>query len=235
MACKQYQERLIEAALHRGCEAALNEHLRMCPVCLAEVEDTRELARHIDEVLRRKLDAEPSPGFAAGVTDRIAREQADRQTWFTGWVPVAAGALSVILVVLVWFGSRRRPADGRRITVSSGSTARDTRPKFDESLAFVARPRGTELKRTIKTTRIHLHKHARRSEPQVIVDKNQWPAIVRLYNDIWSGRVDGASLVAKQEDNAAPKPIEIRPIRIPELRAEFDPVDAPTGLTIDKE
>jgi hypothetical protein len=231
MDCNRFQKELMDAALEAldpRREAALKAHLAVCSACRADFEGTERLIRHMDQALQRRLEAEPSPAFAAGVLDRIAREHTTRRAWVAGWVPVAAVALAITVVVTVRFGSRRTAVRDREAAVNGSRTAAGTKQSLEAPLAATAAPVGVRERRARST-----HRPDRRAaryrrgpnEPQVLVDKDQWQAVLQLYNDVWSGRVTSAVLPVKQDGDITPKPIEIRPLEIPELRAEFKPLD----------
>jgi hypothetical protein len=101
MGCKPYHEALMAAALGAPRAAEFEAHLRACADCRAELERQQQLAAAMDLALVSSLAVEPSPEFAARVRQRLAEEPAPRAAWFPGWLPAAAGALGVAL--LVWW------------------------------------------------------------------------------------------------------------------------------------
>jgi anti-sigma factor RsiW len=107
MICNEWQEQfdayVDDASAGRGPDdfAALEEHLRSCPSCAAEILARMQLKHATRAAAARYV---PSPDFRRRVEKSI---QADRKpTWGWKWIPNLAGIAAAILLVavstLVW-------------------------------------------------------------------------------------------------------------------------------------
>ena len=143
MDCRRFSEKLAEAALQPGelRDAGLAAHLSSCASCRREFEAQRRLAQPMDLGLAASVSAEPSPAFAAGVRVRLADEPAPRPSWFTGWVPVAAGALAVLVLMVTWFARQKGPES---VPEPQQEVSREVahRPVVQPDKAHVAKARG---------------------------------------------------------------------------------------------
>jgi hypothetical protein len=139
--------------------------------------------------------AEPSGDFAGHVRQRITQESAAPRPWFSGWVPVTAAALALIVLVTFWM-IRRGPAVPELANRKPPTqTARPSRePQVAKEAPLVAAPPHASGPRMIRPPREPQSAAIR--EPEVLVPPGQMAAVISLYNFVWSGKADGASLVA---------------------------------------
>ena len=220
MDCRRFSEKLADAALEPGKvrNVGLAAHLETCATCQRELEAQRRLAQAVDLGLTAAVSAEPSPAFATGVRARLAAEPAPRGSWFTGWVPVAAGALAVLVLMVIWFARQegQEPVPGPHQEVSREAAHQ---PVIESDKAHVAAARGEMPVRQNRESRpkgAPAVRAARIREPEVIVPPGQREAVLRFYTVLWSGRVELSALLVK------PGPLEIAelkimPLEVPEL------------------
>lgn len=112
MDCAQYKDWLKDAALEGLAprqEAELRAHLAACSNCRAEVEQLRLFLSAVDQAVTRSAEAEPAPGFAARVRQRIAEKPA-AGGWFPAWAPVTAVAALAVVLLMVWLLPQEPPA-----------------------------------------------------------------------------------------------------------------------------
>jgi hypothetical protein len=100
-ACKEWKDQLLETALTGTAPRDLEEHLRSCADCGAELKELRARREKLDVLLPMMArGAEPSGDFRARVL--AAAESAREGKHATRWqVWTLAGATAVILVALV--------------------------------------------------------------------------------------------------------------------------------------
>ena len=220
MDCRRFSEKLADAAIQPGelRDTGMAAHLETCAACRQELEAQRRLAQAMDLGLAAAVSAEPSPSFAAGVRARLEAEPAPRGSWFTGWVPVAAGALAVLVLMVIWFARQegQDPVPGLHQEVSREAAHH---PVIVPDEAHVATARGKMPVRQNRESRPRgapAVRAARIREPEVIVPPGQREAVLRFYTVMWSGRVEVSALLVK------PGPLEIAelkimPLEVPEL------------------
>ena len=220
MGCRRFSEKLADAALEPGelRDAGLAAHLETCATCQREFEAQRRLAQAMDLGLSAAVSAEPSPSFAAGVRARLASEPTPLPPGFAGWVPVAAGALAVLVLMVIWFARQegQEPVPEPHQEVSREAAHQ---PVIESDKAPVAAARGempVRQNRESRPTGAPAVRAARIREPEVIVPPGQREAVLRFYTVMWSGRVDVSALLVK------PGPLEIAelkimPLEVPEL------------------
>lgn len=107
MICEQWQEQfdayLDDASTGRGPDefATLEEHLRSCPSCAAEILSRMQLKRATRAAASRYV---PPPAFRRRIEKSIQAER--KPTWGWTWIPNFAGAAALILLVaisaLIW-------------------------------------------------------------------------------------------------------------------------------------
>lgn len=100
MICDQWRDKLdayVDAP--QAVEATgLEEHLRSCPACTAEVLNRVQLKRATRAATARYA---PSPQFRLRVENSMQAKR--KRTWFAGWIPSLAVAVAALLVVAVSF------------------------------------------------------------------------------------------------------------------------------------
>jgi len=214
MDCRRFSEKLAEAALEPGDvrDAGLAAHLTTCAVCRLDLEAQRRLAQAMDIGLTASVSVSPSPAFAAGVRARLAEEPAPRASWFSGWVPVTAGALAVVVLMAAWFARREAPG---RTPRSDQATINSTvqRPVGGSGESQVASTAPIKPGRALQTgprpsTSV---RHQRRRDPEVIVAAGQREAVLRFYAAVLSGRTDATWALEEM------KPLEVAELKIPLL------------------
>lgn len=235
MDCKRYEKWLTNAAIEAldpQRQRELEAHVTVCRKCRAQLERERTLLRGIDSALVQSANVELPARFAGRVKVRLAEERAAPWLPAHAWVPVTAGALALALL-LAWFGphpARLRGPASKRPEAREMALVKNQPPGVRVQKSEV-RNQKSEVERLHAGMRSAHHGQHGHAVPKVLVDKNQWAAVVQLYNAIWSGRVDGASLLAKPDDDAsaALKPMEIKPLEVTKLDAELRPLDQESG------
>ncbi len=239
MACEQYKKNLTDAALRAldpRRDAELRAHLAACEACRAALENEQLLLEAIDRGVAAAVAAKPSPEFAARVRQQIAALAAPSHGWLTGtpwlrWAP-AAGALAVALLVVVWLNRQtttplRGPqriesaAVKRSAPAVTGKGASEGPARVDTLVS----PPGSRMAsartgRQGSTVPAGIRPAAARAkQPEVLVPPGQDVAVLLLYDAIWKGRADGASLVAEHV-SFSPNELKIAPIEIAPLEVE---------------
>jgi hypothetical protein len=241
MSCEDYREWIEEAAvgaLDASRQARLNAHLAGCAHCRESLAAAERLLREIDRGLIASLDRQPSPEFAGRVRMRLAGEnvRARPRAWWTAgaWVPASAAALAA-LVLAVWLV--RQPPRPLRQPVSSvtpGASARNGAPR-EQAKVTPPRLSLTPAQPARAASRTPSARPHPRSTPptgapqfQVLVERGQWAAVVKLYNSVWapepgsgfanasrpSGPAPGPDAAEQAEDQLVLKPIEIKPLDV---------------------
>jgi anti-sigma factor RsiW len=82
--------------------AAVREHLKECTRCSAQVAETARLQRALRSA---RGHFTPSAEFRQRIQKQVARSQ--RRTWILPWVPMAAAAVAMMFLVLLWVGHRQ--------------------------------------------------------------------------------------------------------------------------------
>ena len=220
MDCRRFSEKLADAALEPGdvLDAGLAAHLTTCAVCRLELEAQRRLAQAMDIGLTASVSANPSPAFAAAVRARLAEESAPRASWYSGWVPVTAGALAVVVLMAAWFARReelrRTPGSDQAMInntvqklaggADGGGVAPIAHTKSQREIN-PARPRGT---RTLQSRQPR--------EPEVIVPAGQREAVLRFYAAVWSGRAEVSAVLGRHGPIEIAE-LKITPLEVPKL------------------
>jgi predicted anti-sigma-YlaC factor YlaD len=107
-ACEKWKDSLREAALSGVTAKDLEEHLRDCTDCAAELDEVRARAERLDTLLPLMMQgAEPSADFRARLlaAAEAAREEKLARPWRV-WT--LAGATAVFVVVLMIAGALQR-------------------------------------------------------------------------------------------------------------------------------
>jgi hypothetical protein len=98
-ACEKWKDPLREAALTGTTTKELEEHLRSCAKCSAELDEVRGRAERLDALLPLVTQgAKPSGDFGARVLAAAAREGKRARPWRV-WT--LAGAAAVVVVALM--------------------------------------------------------------------------------------------------------------------------------------
>ncbi len=121
--CEKWKDRLLEAALTGTTAKELEEHLRSCANCSAELENIRARAVRLDELLPLVVQtAEPSANFRARVLAAAGRT--------VRMIP--GDELAAAQKLAEW----RAPSDG--LLVTPGQEILRTMPRLGESYWNVA-------------------------------------------------------------------------------------------------
>ena len=196
MACAKYKDWLSDAALgalDAAREVELRAHIAGCAACRAALETEQALFAALDAGLESSVAAEPSPEFIARVRMRVAEQAVQRPSWMAGWLPLTASVVAVLILLVVWFIPRgaqqpsetqspiaQKPIAPQAIQVPAGAVRR-IETATSGHVAIVATP-GGRLPRPAE-------------EPEILVPAGQWVAVLRLYEGVSRGRVDGDSLL----------------------------------------
>jgi hypothetical protein len=235
MGCERHEEELIAlafGALDAPREKELRAHLEVCVSCRAAFDEQQRLVDAIDQGVAASVSASPAPDFLARVRQRIAAEPAPRASWWQiarpAWVPIAAGALATVAVV-VWFAQRgpdshHGPADAGILTASRTSPPVE-RPRLSgaSGAADLRRPSALGSSRTAQAAPVRAGvRPLHRTDPPVIVPPGQREAVLQLYAAIWSGKTDGTPLAAPPAVRDVPE-LKIAPLVVPALGGEEKP------------
>jgi len=220
MDCRRFSEKLADAALEPGDvrDAGLAAHLTICASCRREFEAQRRLAQAMDIALTASVSVSPSPAFAAGVRARLAEESAPRASWFSGWVPVTAGALAVVVLMAAWFARREapEPVPGPQREMTNRTVQQPMGATTGGNATTLEPAQPMRKLKSSPTNRMPAPRAARHREPEVIVPPGQREAVLHFYVAVWSGRAGISTLV----ENAGPLEIaelKITPLQVPEL------------------
>jgi hypothetical protein len=210
MSCERFKTRLLDFAL--GAEdAEFSAHLDACAACRAALDAQRTLLASMDRGLASLVAGEPAGDFAEHVRQRIAQAGVTTRPWFAGWLPVSAAALAlVVLVGVLTIGRPSRPPQSAGVTPPAQVAP-------IEKAGAVAPPEVTPTKppRTVAIGRPpRPPQSAAVREPEVLVPRGQMDAVMQLYHSVWSGKADGAMLMAE----AASMEELLKPLKTPELR-----------------
>ncbi len=211
MDCRRFAETLTQAAIEPGRprDAALDAHLAACAACRQEFHARQRLAQAMDAGLLASVSETPSPGFAAKVRARLAEQSSPRASWFSGWVPVAAGALAVVVLMVSWLALREAPAPPAASdpVVISRPAPRHPGHAAPGQLASAApsKPHRARQARTVSARSL------RRREPEVIVPPGQREAVLRFYAAVLRRRTDASWALEEM------KPLVVAELTIPPL------------------
>ena len=95
MNCKQFHEHMLDLAAADPGPGELQEHLRACAACAAEVASLRQTMALLDEW----ESPEPSPYFLTRLRAHVKEEQQKAPASMFGWLrrPMLAAALATVL------------------------------------------------------------------------------------------------------------------------------------------
>jgi anti-sigma factor RsiW len=106
MSCNRMESRIlpyVDGRLKNGEMKEMEAHLKTCAACQLRVNEFRAVSGLLDELPQ----IEPSGAFDARVRARVAAEPV-KQSWWSVFAPSprVAFAASMLLLAMVWFGSR---------------------------------------------------------------------------------------------------------------------------------
>ena len=106
MSCNRIEDRIlpyVDGRLKASEMREVETHLKTCAACLLRVNEFRALSGLLDELPQM----EPSGAFDARVRARVAAEPV-KQSWWSAFAPSprVAFAASMLLLAVVWIGSR---------------------------------------------------------------------------------------------------------------------------------
>jgi len=223
MSCQKYSGWLTDAALgelRADCELELLAHATECDACREALHHARAVRQFIDRGVESLVAGEPSPHFATNLRRRIAQKAESLQSPWMAWAPVIAGALALAVVLAIMVAhlhvhSEMNPSVASAVTPvsapSEAATASPASPQHAQRTEGKLGPERTGRARPLTT-----------ALPEIIVPRGQLSAAAQLSAAIVTGRVDGAQLLAADQEYDKPlevKPIEIAPMEIPALDA----------------
>ncbi len=228
MACERYTDRLEDAALGAldpARDAELSAHVSTCRECRAGLERERLLVAAMEQGIVASVAGDPSPEFVARLRRRLAEEAARPRFGFAGWVPVAVPvvALAALAIVLLAPRPSRPPANSAK-TREPAETGRAER---------AASPLSPGARNEHPAVRKGLRKATPRrgpnvgNEPEVVVEKGEWDAVVKFYDAVWNRRVDASTVARGTQagDIPGPKPLEVAPLEIAMLDSGSGPAE----------
>ena len=184
--------------------------------------------RALDRHLRTRFEGTPSADFNARLRRGIAAEATRKLRPGFEWLPVLAGAVVFVVMVVALFHFRRSGALQSRDSypVPSASVAR--RPSPPALTVGKSPPPGQKsaLASITSSELPLLHSvSAGRTSPalEVRIDRRELYAVVRLSQAVADGRVNIAALVDSQRQSD--EPIAAKPLEIPPL--ELKPIENP--------
>lgn len=234
MACAEYQEKLIEAALdpesEMAREAGLVRHVDGCAACRAELEQQRALYARIEDGIEALVNVSVPNAIAARVRQEIAAQPSRSFTWGNfGWIGAVAVAAAAILIALM-FRPTIAPQQPPAIQTSSHPAEVMPLAVSPNRVAVVAPPKESPS-RNLAPARIRVTTHEERPQllevavaaqigpprVQVIVPAGQREAVLRLAAALQSGRVDVASILALAPQSLQPVDLQIAPLEVKPL------------------
>jgi hypothetical protein len=234
MACQQFAEDLIDAALgslDARRETELRAHLAACPACRQHLEAQQRLAMAMDRGLAASVAAEPSLEFAARVRQRIAAEPVPSRRWWLSlrpsewsiriWVPVGAAA-AMVLAAAFWFAppQRVRTPDLPAPQIARTGPSAVSLPPAQVPLQVVP---GAIRPGDVRKPAPPWIRH---NAVEVLVPRGEKEAVLRLLVALNKGRVDGDSLAAPEKPSVVPD-LTIKPLDVPAL--DFDGKPSESG------
>jgi predicted anti-sigma-YlaC factor YlaD len=234
MDCRRYQNALNEEAAGMFAperKRALDAHLTECAACAARLERRRKALAAIDAALMQSAELEPSPELMAGVESRLAeRDVTAARPWLS--IRVAAAAAAVVALVVAWAVWSRfsSPLQTPNSAMIDTVPLEKTEAKQVPTEAHATKPGGTAETHTARAERLGVRhattKPAARHGQEAAIAGMKIPAekaaVVKLYEFLGSGDVNGQSLVRAEEAAAKPlkvAPLEIEPLAISPLEA----------------
>ena len=244
MACAEYKERLIEAALDPESDAAHEmqfvRHVETCAACRSELDRQRALFEQIEDGVAALVGVQAPAAIAARVRQEIATERAPLFV-FRNWAWFGAAAVATAAIVFaIALRPHQAPSGPREATApataaastqqptSVQNTVEPSLPRANRSKTFVVRASATapkpELVESVVAATIgppHV---------QVIVPAGQREAVLRLVAALQTGRVDAASLI-KSPESGEPAELKIVPLEIKPLVSDENDAGSTTPDT----
>jgi Putative zinc-finger len=234
MDCQKKSEQMMErindfalGELSPKRELELLAHVAECEACREAYDHAKAVRSEVDRGVGKLVEGEPSAQFMVRLRARIAAEPAPRRwSWdvLRIWEQVARRPLSyaaaavvfaTLLIVAVTGLPHRRAS-----TPTVAEVVPTTTPSPNAAIAF---PKATTVpdhsrkevtSRSVPSLRI-------RREPEVLVPKGEFLAVVQFYEAVHSRPVDSERLYAAQQEPQ--KPLELKPIEITPL----EPLETP--------
>jgi hypothetical protein len=234
MDCQKKSEQVIEQMknfalgnISAKLELELLAHVTECEACREAYDHAKAMRSAVDHGLESLVAGEPSPQFAARLRARIAAEPAPKRWAWDAWrvwehasrqtLSYALGTLVLAtLLIVVRMGLPRKHVSAPAVaevtsTISPSPSVATDSPGTSaipvhsrEKLAFGSVP----------SPRIQ-------REPEVLVPKEEFLAVVRFYEAVHGTPVHGDQLYAAQQEPQ--KPLELKPIEITPL----EPLETP--------
>lgn len=209
MACEEYSILIKEEAFsglnsERG--NALREHLAQCVSCRNEFDHAKNIAKLLDSGVKMLVAGEPSPQFAARLRARIAEEPVQATFEWRAWIPVAASAF--VLALLLVAVTIRTPRSGDRNVTTMAQIPRHSEvvvPARTESSAAeggLMAPRST-------------HRTVQPRQHEVLVPPGQLAAVMQLAKALNSAHVEIEQ--TSHIDEQSEKSLEIEALHISPL------------------
>lgn len=240
MACAEYQEDLIEAALDPQSDAAhqssFARHVERCSACRAELERQRAVYSQIEDGVEALVNVSVPASIAARVRQEISARPSRAFAWGNwGWLTAAAVAAAALCVALL-YRAPFTPQTPRAVqTVIHPALTAPPVPVTRPAPTAVQSARVTPLAQAPRTPGFAtVHASALESpQPseiavntpigpprvQVLVPAGQREAVLRLAAALQSGRVDGSSLINPPQ-SLQPADLQIAPLEIKPLVSE---------------
>jgi hypothetical protein len=196
-------------------EPELLSHAMECEACREALSHATRVRELVERGIESLVDGEPSPQFLTGLRRRIAQEPHPLQSRWMAWTPVAAGALTLAILLAVLVARTPGQHGSGPSVASSLSPARSSPDAAAASGLPALNPQIAASKST--SERLPRTHRANAGLPKIIVPRGQLLAAARLSEAINSGRVDGSELLAAQREYE--KPLEVKPIEIAPLES----------------
>jgi hypothetical protein len=228
MTCQEYQCEIARGAAvgvpTGALRSGLRQHVGSCARCAAELARMSALMAAIDSGVAATVAGEPTPALMTGLRARIA-EESGRRAWFS-WVPiplaVAALAMLLLFALVGRLGLHPAPQIGQTshtggpaavVTKSSvtAPVARDSVRRPAHAVTALTAPggRGTG-------TAARRPSPEGLPEPEILVPRGEWTAVLTLDAAMRSGEVDGEAIVAARQ--AGEKPVVVDELKMVPLQ-----------------
>lgn len=229
MSCERYRSWMTDAAadeLQENRRGELENHVSECAACRQEFRRVRTLLEAINLGVTAQMAVEPSPRFMEQVRQRIRDEASVAPGWNARWIPAVACAAMLIVAASVWTLWPR--TDARPELTASSASPSPVQAALPAATITTAKPKITPERRgpMVALARPARRLNARRIErqpaapevPEVIVEPGQMAAVMQFAQELNSGQIDGAKLLADLK--AADQPLKIKPLETPELAGD---------------
>lgn len=239
MNCKRYKAWMADAAtdgLLSRRRAEFEAHVGVCSACREEFARVGALVEAIDRGVAAQASIEPSPDFVARVRQRIAAEAAPTKMIWARWQPAAACAAVIFVAAAIWIIWPRavmlHEVVSTKPPAASLAAANHAAPNTSGAGRGAIRPNPSPAAAAMRRVAVRSPRRIERQleTPRVIVPPGQEKALLQFAAALQSGKLDGAKLIAAQQE--ADQPIEIKPLVIPLLDStaqEQDKIGAPDG------